>query len=309
MLVTIQQGGFIMNLLITGGTGFVGEKLIEKLHERNIHTYILTRSPEQYDQTPLATYIGYHYHVKRLPRITAVINLAGDTLFGYWTKNKKERILTSRVETTARLINFLKQMPVKPEVLINGSAVGYYGTAPNLIFTEQTIQPGTDFLAHVVTEWENTAKQAETYGVRTVYARFGVILGEKGALPLMSLPIKFFAGGKIGDGEQWLSWIHIDDVVQLLLFCLDHSEIDGPVNITSPSPKRNKDFIKTLALELKRPAWLPTPAPLLRTVAGEMSTLMTKGQYVLPEVAQNHGYSFLYPELKEALAAIRLSRK
>ncbi|MUK88330.1 TIGR01777 family protein [Ornithinibacillus sp. L9] len=290
-----------MNFLITGGTGFVGKHLVDALHQKNHHTYILTRSPDTNSNSTLTSYIGYDHPIEQLPAIHGVVNLAGESLFGYWTKHKKEKILSSRIETTEKVINIMKQLDKKPEVFINGSAVGYYGMSEDLMFTEATEEPGDDFLAHVVVEWEKTAKQAENLGIRTVFARFGVILGKEGALPLMSLPVKLFAGGRVGSGEQWLSWIHVDDVVELLMFCLTNPTIQGPVNFTAPNPMRNKEFTKILANVLKRPYWLPTPGPLFRLATGQMSKLVLKGQYVLPRKAQEHNYTFIFPELEHAL--------
>lgn len=294
-----------LNILITGGTGFVGKNLTKSLVEKGHHVFILTRSPAHYKDTNHVTHINYDHSIEELPTIYAVINLAGDSLFGYWTTKKKEAILTSRIETTNKVIHMMKEMKVKPAVFISGSAIGYYGTSTDLIFTEHTATPGNDFLAHVVTEWENTAKEAENLGVRTLFARFGVILGQEGALPLMKLPVKLFAGGRIGDGEQWLSWIHIKDVVNLIIYCLTNEKIAGPINFTSPYPKRNKDFIKTLAKVSKRPNWLPAPPLLMRIILGDMSELITKGQFVLPEKAQANQYQFSYPKLREALEHIK----
>ncbi|ALX48960.1 TIGR01777 family oxidoreductase [Lentibacillus amyloliquefaciens] len=290
-----------MNIMITGGTGFVGTHLTKELTEKGHHVYVLTRSPEKRTDTNHIAYIGYDHPVKDLPRIHAVINLAGDSLFGYWTRKKKKVIRTSRINTTQKVIRMMEQMETKPDVFISGSAVGFYGTSEELIFTEQTINPGDDFLADVVVDWEQTAKQAEQLGIRTVYTRFGVILGQVGALPLMKLPVKMFAGGRIGNGEQWVSWVHIKDVVGLIHFCMFNEQINGPVNVTAPNPKRNKDFTRVLADILNRPFWLPAPAFMVWTAIGEMSLLIEKGQYVLPKKAKDFHYPFSYPDLKEAL--------
>ncbi|HLR61425.1 MAG TPA: TIGR01777 family oxidoreductase [Lentibacillus sp.] len=290
-----------MNIMITGGTGFVGKNLTQALTEKGHIVYILTRSPEKYTNTSHTAFIGYDHPIEDLRRIHAVINLAGDSLFGYWTKKKKKAIRTSRIETTQKVIRMMKQMDRKPDVFISGSAVGFYGTSEDLIFTEQTVKPGDDFLADVVADWEQTAKQAEQLGIRTVFTRFGVILGQEGALPLMKLPVKMFAGGRVGNGEQWVSWVHVEDVVGLIQFCMFNEHINGPVNLTAPNPKRNKDFTRILADVLNRPFWLPAPALMVRTAIGEMSLLIAKGQYVLPEKAQEYRYSFSFPYLKEAL--------
>lgn len=294
-----------MNVLIAGGTGFVGKHLTEVLKERGHHIYILTRFPDAYNDTVSMTYLNYNDEVEDLPIIHAVINLAGESLFGYWTKNKKESILSSRIEITKKVIVFLKQMKIKPSVFINGSAIGFYGTSEEIIFTEKTKQVGEGFLANVVKKWENTATEAESLGIRTIYMRFGVILGQAGALPLMRLPIKLFAGGKIGNGEQWISWIHIKDVVNLIIFGIENEQIEGVLNVTAPYPQRNKEFTKTLAKVLKRPHWFQTPSPLIRVILGEMSELITEGQYVLPQKALDHNFHFKFPHLEEALREIK----
>ncbi|MGY0692529.1 TIGR01777 family oxidoreductase [Virgibacillus sp. FSP13] len=288
-----------MNVLLTGGTGFVGQHLTTVLMKQDHHVYILTRFPEKH--TSSYTFIGYNHNVSNLPVIHAVINLAGESLFGYWSKKKKQAIETSRLNTTQLLIDWMKQLFQKPSVFISGSAIGFYGTSEDMIFTEESTEPGDDFLAHVVMEWEKTASQAEDMGIRTVYTRFGVILGEAGALPYMGLPVKLFAGGKISNGEQWVSWVHVEDVVQLILFCLQNERISGPINVTAPNPKRNKDFTKILAHVLKRPHWLPAPSPLMRIGIGEMSQLITKGQYVLPKKAEANNFSFAYPDVEHAV--------
>ncbi|WP_174615963.1 TIGR01777 family oxidoreductase [Virgibacillus ihumii] len=290
-----------MNVLITGGTGFVGQNLSRALTEKSHHVYILTRFPDYHFDTERTTYIAYDHPISNLPIIHGIINLAGDSLFGYWSKKKKDAIHKSRMETTQFLIGLMNQLEKKPDIFISGSAVGFYGMSEDLMFTEQTTKPGDDFLAGVVTDWEKTASQAETMGIRTVYARFGVILGEEGAYPLMRMPVNMYAGGKIGDGEQWLSWIHIEDVVRLMLFCLFSDHISGPVNFTAPEPRRNKEFTKELADVLKRPYWVPTPAPLIHTALGEMGQLITKGQYVLPGKALEYNFQFAFPDLKAAL--------
>ncbi|WP_042224993.1 TIGR01777 family oxidoreductase [Oceanobacillus manasiensis] len=294
-----------MDILITGGTGFVGKHLTKALHENGHHTYILTRSPENKQNTDSATFIGYDHDVTLLPHIQAVINLAGESLFGYWSKNKKQSILESRIEITQSLVEMMSKMDTKPDVFISGSAVGYFGSSEDKIFTEATNEAGCDFLAEVALEWETVARQVEDQlNIRTVYLRFGVILGNEGAFPLMRLPVKLFAGGKIGSGEQWLSWIHIHDVVRLVQFCLNEKTIQGPVNATAPNPKRNKDFMRIVASVMHRPYWFPVPSSMIHLVIGEMAQLITKGQYVLPKKAQTHGFQFSYPHLREAINEI-----
>ena len=298
-----------MNILITGGTGFVGNALTSYFHKRNDHVYILTRSPQKHANLEKTTFIGYDHPPRELPAMQVVINLAGESLYGYWTKAKKERIINSRIATTKKLIAFIQELPKLPGVFISGSAVGYYGTSEDLMFSENTTKPGDDFLAKVTVQWENTAKKAETLGIRTVFTRFGIVLGNEGALPFMSLPVKLFVGGKIGNGEQWISWIHIEDAVRLIAYCIDNERITGPVNITAPHPKQNKAFIRTLANVLHRPYWLPVPSLFVFSVLGEMAQLITKGQYVIPQKALDYQFSFSFPYLEEALRQIVRSSK
>lgn len=294
-----------MNALITGGTGFIGQKLTIALLQQGYHVYILTRNPKIYDPHDAITYIGYDHPLEGLPAFQTIINLAGDSLFGYWTKKKKATIEKSRIEITEFLYQYIKNIKTNPEVFINGSAIGYYGTSLENIFTENTTQHGDDFLAKVVVAWEKTAQQIEALGIRTVYLRFGVVLGKQGgAFPLMAMPVKFFVGGKIGHGEQWISWVHIKEAVQMILFCLSHDHIKGPVNVTAPHPIRNKDFMRTVAQVMKRPYWFPTPAWFMRGTIGEMSQLITEGQYVLPQKLEQANYPFLYPTLEDALEEI-----
>jgi len=289
-----------LNFLITGGTGFVGSHLTASLHENGHHTYVLSRSADKHADTAQTTFISYDHNPAKLPAIDGVINLAGESLFGIWTEEKKQSILGSRLDVTNRLIEIIRKMDKKPDVFISGSAVGYYGFSDTSIFTEATTESGSDFLADVSTKWEHAARLAEEMGIRTVYTRFGVILGKEGALPLMKLPVKMFAGGKIGNGQQWISWVHVKDVVRLIEFCLFHKEMEGPVNVTAPNPKRNKDFMKTLAKVLRRPYSFPVPASLVEAVVGDMGQLITKGQYVSPAKALDNGFSFAYPRVKEA---------
>ena len=294
-----------MNVLIAGGTGFIGQHLKRKLVAENNQVFILTRNVDKYTNEPKVTYINYHHSIKQLPSIDVVINLAGETLFGFWTKKKKEAILSSRINTTNSIITLMKEMNPKPKTFISASAVGFYGMDDEMIFTEETTESGADFLATVTKKWEDTAKQAEKLQVRTVFARFGIVLDRNnGALPLMSLPVKSFVGGKIGSGKQWMSWIHIDDCVNLILYAIENEAISGPLNITAPTPKRNSEFTKILGDTLRRPTLLPVPAKMMQLILGDMSSLITEGQFVVPKKALDHNFTFNFPHLHEALQNI-----
>ncbi|MBM7572461.1 TIGR01777 family oxidoreductase [Aquibacillus albus] len=297
-----------MKVAITGGTGFVGKQLVSKLVSEGHEVYVLTRTPNKYKNDTRIHYVGWlnkqDEPEKELPTIDAFINLAGDSLFGYWTKAKKKRILESRITVTEKVIDLMKRMDKKPSVLINASAIGYYGTSTSASFTEQS-KSGNDFLSVVTNQWENKAQEAERLGVRVVLARFGVILGKDGgALPLMALPFHFFAGGKVGSGLQWVSWVHIQDVIGFIQFAMENDKISGPLNVTAPHAVKNHEFSKTLAYVLKKPYWLPAPTFAIRTVLGEMSTLVLQGQAVYPTIAEKYNYPFQYPRLETALRDI-----
>ncbi|MGI8314977.1 TIGR01777 family oxidoreductase [Halobacillus mangrovi] len=298
-----------MNIVVTGGTGFVGGQLTKQLTSEGHHVYILTRSPEKHEDTDSVTYVGWlkdDYHPEEhLPAIQAIVNLAGESLnSGRWTEERKRSILNSRIQATEGVIELIDRLPEKPQVLVNASAVGFYGNSKTKTFTEETTEAAHNFLGNVVYEWEERASKAAEKGVRTVYVRFGIILGEEGALPKMILPYKFMIGGNLGSGEQWMSWVHIDDVVGLIDFAIHHKEVEGPMNGTAPNPKRNKDFGEILGDVLNRPHWIPAPAFALKTALGEMSTLLLDGQSVIPKKAIAYGYHFKYPELKPALESI-----
>lgn len=298
----------IMKIAIAGGTGLVGSKLTELLIDEGHHVLILTRSPDKYENKENLTYVGWlregDQPEQEIAGSHGIINLAGESLFGYWTKEKKERILDSRIKATTNIIQLIRSMEQKPDVLVNASAIGYYGTSEDKFFTEKTTETGDDFLAYVTEKWEQTAKQAEADNIRVVYARFGIILGEKGTLPLMAMPFKFFGGGPIGSGEQWLSWVHINDVVRLISFAIRGEKISGPLNITAPNPVRNKDFSSKLAKALHRPNIVKVPSFVIRKTLGEMSILVLEGQAVLPDKAISNGYTFQYPNLERALESI-----
>lgn len=294
-----------MNILITGGTGFVGQKLINKLIDNEHHAYVLTRSPKKHPNTADTTFISYDYPVSRLPKIHGVVNLAGESIFGKWTEDKKRDILNSRLDITNKTIQFISKMNEKPDVFVNASAVGFYGMSESQIFTEETQSHASDFLADVVAKWENAALTAEDFGIRTVRTRFGIILdGNNGALSLMDKAFKAFVGGKIGNGEQWMSWIHIDDVINLIYYALINENIQGPINATAPNPLRNKDFTHILGQVLNRPTLFTVPKTVINLAIGEMGQLITRGQYVLPKRALAYGYKFKYSHLKDALEAI-----
>lgn len=298
------------NIVISGGSGFIGKELMRTFHKEGHHLYILTRQTS--DQfTPLSNIHYIQWSQKDLKALSAdlpdhidcIINLSGAPINrGRWTSKRKERILRSRLQTTDTLIRLIEQAKIKPKLLINASAVGYYGTSETATFTEASSHGNNDFLSHLSCLWEQAARKAEQFGVRTVCARFGIVLGKMGgALPFLNLPYRFFIGGKIASGKQWLSWIHIDDLVRLVVFIMDNQGINGPVNFTSPNPTTMRLFGKTQAKVMKRPYWLSVPEPVIKCMLGEKSLIVTKGQRVLPQKALNAGFHFHFDTLDAAL--------
>ena len=232
---------------------------------------------------------------------SAVVNLAGATINSRWTDEYKAKILESRLHSTSEVNRIIGKLGKKPRVLINASAVGYYGTSPTATFSEES-RAGNDFLAETVQRWETAADMAGNLGVRVVLCRFGVILDKNGgALPRMVLPYKFFAGGSIGSGKQWLSWIHIQDVVSGIVFAIENESLVGPVNFSAPVPVTMEQFGKILAGVIRKPHWMPVPSFMLKIMLGEMSILVLEGQRALPEKLLKTGFEFRYPQLEDAL--------
>lgn len=298
-----------MKLLITGGTGFIGTPLTRALIEKNHTVTVITRAPKAGAASPKnlqwATWSeeGGAAWKRALKECDGVINLAGESIAAKrWTPEQKKKIRDSRVETTRALVMGMLEVNARPKVLINASAVGYYGPCGDEIVTENT-KPGQGFLADVCKAWENEAREAETFVERTLRLRIGVVLGKGGgALAKMVPPFKMYVGGPLGSGRQWMPWIHIADIIGLTLFLLEHPSVIGPINATAPNPKTMAEFCKTLGLALKRPSWAPVPAPVLRLMLGEMADMLLTGQRAIPEAAQKLGYRFRFPNLDTALS-------
>jgi hypothetical protein len=301
-----------MKILVTGSTGLVGTALVSDLKQAG-HTVCRLVRPS----TSVEAIRGAEGFDVRWDPATgelgaaavgadAVVNLAGASIAeGRWTAKRKQVLRSSRVDTTRALVNALAKMAARPRVFVSASAIGYYGSRGDELLSEES-KPGSDFLSEIAMEWESEAKKAQALGIRVVQARFGVILArEGGALPRMVRPFQFGLGGRIGSGQQWMSWVTLEDVVAILRFALENGAVRGPINVVSPQPVRNKEFTTALATALHRPAFFPAPAFVLRLVLGEMAgALLLSSQRVLPMQLEKLGYSFLHADLATALTSL-----
>ncbi len=295
-----------MKIILAGGTGFIGTPLRKKLLEEGHEVMVLVREVQE-SPSDAAKYMPWDGRSPqtKIEAADAIINLAGENISARpWTPAQKEKILRSRIEATKALVLTIGQMKKKPSILINASAIGYYGDVPSGEVTEQSPR-GRGFLAEVCEAWEAEAKKAEALGVRVVLARLGVVLGPGGGmLGKIVPPFRFFTGGPLGSGEQWISWVHIEDLIRIFLFILGSSGFSGAVNVTAPIPVPMKDFCKALGRVLKRPSWLPVPGFLLKFFLGELSEALLSGQKALPVRLRQAGYVFQYPDPGSALKNI-----
>ena len=287
-----------MKVVIAGGTGFLGSALAASLRLDGHHVLVMTRHPKAHDEVPWTD-------PSVLDGADALVNLAGEPLdAGRWTAARKASIVDSRVKATETLVKAMSGMTRRPAVFLNGSAVGVYGAQAEEALTEES-PAGSDFLASVCVEWEKAAMEA-AWMTRVVLLRTGLPLDRTGgALPKLALPVRLFAGGRAGSGDQYWSWIHRDDWTRLVRWAIDSSDVKGPINLTAPSPVTNREFTATLARALHRPVLAPAPAFALRLVFGEMAdAVILSGQRVLPAKATRSGFQFRYPDLPSALRQI-----
>jgi uncharacterized protein len=300
-----------MKIAIAGATGFVGSRLVERLQTQGHEILILTRNPQQAStRFPQAQVVGYNpigsgEWQQSISGCDAVINLAGEPIAEKrWTSAQKQTILDSRHIGTQKIVEAINSASVKPQVLINASAIGYYGTSETSKFTE-TSPAGNDFLAEVCTKWETAAQAVTVSGTRLVILRLGIVLGENGgALGKMLAPFSAFVGGPIGSGKQWFSWIHRDDLVKMIIAAIEDPQMQGVYNATAPNPVTMTDFAATLGTVMNRPSWLPVPNFALEALLGEGAIVVLQGQQVVPTHPLAQGFEFQYPTLKPALAAI-----
>lgn len=299
-----------MKVAITGATGFVGSRLIEQLLSQGHQPLILTRNPSKAVSTfPNVEIVAYTPTKSgdwqnAIAGCDAVVNLAGEPIAeSRWTPERKQEIFNSRKLGTKKIVEAIAQAEPKPTVLVNASAIGYYGTSETASFDE-TSPSGNDFLAKVCQDWEAEAQQVKDAGVRLVILRFGIVLGNGGALAKMIPPFQLFAGGPIGNGRQWFSWIHRDDLVNLIIEALTNPNMKGVFNGTAPNPVRMSELCQILGEVLQRPSWLPVPGFALEALLGEGAKVVLEGQQVLPKKTTSYGFEYQYPTTKEALAEI-----
>jgi uncharacterized protein len=297
-----------MKIAIIGGSGFIGRNLAKELQKLGNEILIFSRKkilPSDLFGLPSIRLVSTSKPLATdLEGVDVLVNLAGESVIGdKWTDSRKQVLRTSRVEFTQDIVLELAKLKTKPKVFIQGSAIGYYGMheAGEPLCNEST-KPGDDFLARLCVEWEKAALPAKDLGIRTILLRTGVVISpENGALQQMLTPFKLFVGGPLGSGKQYLSWIHIEDMIQGIIFLIMNSNAEGIFNFTAPNPCSNKEFSNTLGNVISRPSFLPVPSFAIIALYGEGAEVILKGQNVIPERLLEIKYQFRFPELKQAL--------
>ena len=307
-----------MKVFVTGGTGLVGRRLVGRLLDRGDEVLLLTRDRQNAESVGLKegprlslvkgdpAFIGSAWR-EAVPECDAVVNLAGENIFGKrWTDEHKKKLRDSRIGSTRNVVAAIgwAASALRPKVLVSASAIGYYGPREGDETLTEDAHPGDDFLARLCIDWEEAARGASAYGTRVVVLRIGVVLDQSGgALAQMVPPFKMFVGGPIGSGKQWFSWVHVDDVVGLIVHALDNAGVRGPLNATAPEPVRAGEFAQALGRVLGRPAWFKVPRFALRLKLGEVADVVASGQRVAPAAALRHGFAFRYEKVSDALDA------
>lgn len=303
-----------MKIAITGATGLVGTRLIAKLKDHH-QIVVFTRSSikakrifpaSSYPNLEIVQYTPQESGAwqDKISGCDGVVNLAGEAISERWTPQHKKAILESRQIGTRKLVEAIAKAENKPQVLVSGSAIGYYGTSETATFDE-TSNSGNDFLAQVCQKWEAEAQAVKEYGVRLVIVRVGIVLANGGgALGKMLTPFQIGAGGPIGTGRQWFSWIHRDDLVNIIIEALNRNDLEGVYNATSPNPVKMGEFCQTLGEVLNRPSWLPVPEFVLELLLGDGAVVVLEGQQVLPKKTQASNIKYQYPELRSAIREI-----
>ena len=296
-------------IIITGATGLIGRELVKKLIDKKYEILVFSRNVEKARKIlPFASgHVEWDYKnsnewISYLDNAYAIIHLAGINLFQKrWNENFKKDIYESRVISTKKIYDSIRSIKIKPEVFISSSGVGFYGNCGNNILTERS-PAGDDFLARVCINWENESKRFEDAGIRNVQLRTGLVLSKNdGALNKMLPFFRLFIGGPFGNGEQWTSWIHIDDIVNSFIHALENNSVRGPVNAVSPHSVKNKLFASALGKVINRPSIFPVPKFVLKTAIGEAADVVTASQRAIPEILINSGFKFKFEKLETAL--------
>jgi len=295
-------------ITINGATGMIGSRITEvfrkKKYSINILTRNITKAKNLFQNYNDINYIDINDKneiTEVLYKTNVLINLAGASIGGKrWTEKYKKEIYNSRILSTKFIAELIKHSDNKPELFINASAIGYYGQGNDKIFTEKD-NAGNDFIANLCNDWENEADKVSNK-IRTIKLRTGLVLDNKdGALVKLIKPFKFYIGGILGTGKQYQSWIHIKDLINILIYCIDNSKISGPVNAVSPNPVTNKEFSATLGSILKKPSFFIIPSPVLKIIIGEFANFLLTGQRVYPEYLINEGFKFEFENIRDAL--------
>ncbi len=296
-----------MRILITGGTGLIGRSLCRFWLAQGHELYVWSRTPEQVKKLCGAAVhaVAELSELDQVP-LDAVINLAGAPIADRpWTKARRKLLRDSRIALTEGLVSWLATLEHKPEVLVSGSAVGWYGDGGEQVLTESSPVQIPDFATQLCADWETAAQAAEPLGIRVVLIRTGLVLTGKGGFLSRLMPLfRLGLGGKQGSGEQWMPWVHLDDEVALIDHVLHQPQARGPYNACAPEPARNQDFAKALGKHVKRPAIVPVPGFVLKLMLGEMAGLLLGGQNIRPEGTQQIGFEFTYKNLESALAKL-----
>ncbi|TVS13218.1 MAG: TIGR01777 family protein [Wenzhouxiangella sp.] len=295
-----------MKVLVTGGSGFVGQRLCQALVEADHIPLVVSRAPDKArSRLPEQALVRQSVADFADQSPSAIVNLAGEPIAeGRWTEKKKKELLQSRIEITRDVVKLCEQLETPPAVLVSASAVGYYGDQGSRDVTEQTT-PHDEFGHRLCRAWEAEAVKAESFGVRVAILRIGLVLDAGGGMLAKTTPVfKLGLGGKLGDGKQYMPWVHREDIVGMIMFLLEREDLSGPFNASAPNPVTNAEFTRALGRALNRPAILPAPAPALKLAFGEMSRLLLTGAKMLPRRFEEAGFRFRYERLDEALAAI-----
>ena len=293
-----------MRILLTGGTGFIGSAISKRLLDEGHSIVLLTRQIPSKKKKGIQyyqfDYLTDDFHIRMFDGVDGVIHLAGEDLSSSrWSKAKKESIRSSRIDYSEKIVSFINKN-CRLKFFLSASAIGYYVQSKNDQMLDESSANGTDFLAGICSDWEREISKIKVAD-RVLVTRFGIVLGKDGGALKKALPVfQAGTGGRLGDGKQWMSWIHIEDLVNALIFIVSSNE-QGVFNLTSPNPVRNTDFTEALAHALHRPSFVPVPETVLKLMAGEMATLLLSSQRVLPKHLESLGFKFQHPELRKGL--------